>query len=129
MNPADPAPEERRPRDLALLLLALGDDPPRQRARDQQADRAGASLRRRLLDGLAALDPEPGDCESALEAAVVEIGEPTGPTRAVAALILSDWRDARTNPGLWSWLLSEALEASVRPPGRRRGGGRWPSTE
>ena len=77
MNPIDPDSEGRRPRDLALLLLALGDDPPRQRARDQQADRAGAALRRRLLDGLAAVDPEPDDCESALEAAVVEIGEPT----------------------------------------------------
>jgi hypothetical protein len=117
MNPTDPDTEAHRPRDLALLLLALGDD------------RAGAALRRRLLDGLAAVDPEPDDCESALEAAVVAIGEPTGPTRAVAALILSDWRDARSNPGLWSWLLSEALEASVRPPGRRRGGGRWPSTD
>jgi len=36
-----------RPRDLALLMLASGELAPRQRARDQQADRAGGDLKRR----------------------------------------------------------------------------------
>ena len=51
---------EIRPRDLALLLLASGDLLPRRRARDQQADRAGLDLKRRLLEGVAAFDPGSG---------------------------------------------------------------------
>lgn len=110
----------RRPRDLALLLLAMGDDPPRERARDQRADAVGASLRRRVLDGLAAIDPEPSDCPVALDRVVLDIGEPTGPTRAIASAILRDWLDATANPGVWSWLLSESIAATDRP-GRGRG--------
>jgi len=37
----DPVPEPLRPRDFAVLLLSSGDLTPRQRARDQVADRAG----------------------------------------------------------------------------------------
>src|SRR5437762_254113 len=55
-----------RPRDLALLLLASADLRPRKRARDQQADAAGLQLKRRLMDHLAALDPEPEDLERCL---------------------------------------------------------------
>ena len=62
-----------RPRDLALLLLASGETLPRKRARDQQADRAGLDLKRRLLDRLAALDPEPEMMESTLMQIVEEM--------------------------------------------------------
>jgi hypothetical protein len=55
---------------------------PRQRARDQQADLAGLQLKRRILDRLAALDPEPADLEGALIRIVEEFGEPTGPDYA-----------------------------------------------
>ena len=44
-----------QPAEWAILLLALGGDPPRQRARDQQADRAGGSLRLIVLDRLSAM--------------------------------------------------------------------------
>ena len=60
------SPEPLRPRDLALLLLASRDLRPRQRARDQQADAAGLALKRRVLDRVAALDPEPAEFEAAL---------------------------------------------------------------
>src|SRR5260370_28791604 len=83
-RPADPA---LRPRDLALLLLASGDLRPRKRARDQQADRVGLELKRRILERLAAIDPEPADLEAALLGVVEEIGSPTGPARAVATVI------------------------------------------
>src|SRR5689334_7868276 len=86
-----PTREFLRPRDLALLLLASAEVLPRQRARDQQADRAGLELKRRLLDRLAALDPEPAELEAALMQVVDELGPPTGPTRALAVMLKEDW--------------------------------------
>jgi hypothetical protein len=109
-----------RPRDLALLLLAIGGGPPRQRARDQQADLAGLELHRRVLDRLASLDPEPEECEAALAKIVAEFGEPTGPTRGVCLRVKQEWEEARDSPLAWSWLLSEALEAGNDAPKQRR---------
>lgn len=104
----------RRPLDLAVLLLAIGTEPPRARARDQQADRAGGALHREVLDRLAALDPDPDQIDQALATIVADLGEPTGPTRAVASTVRQEWDDALLVPGYWSWLVSEALERSRR---------------
>lgn len=117
--------ERHRPRDLAVLLLAIGADPPRVRARDQQADRAGADLRRRVLDRLAALDPDP-DPEAlgqALAAIVAEFGEPTGPTRGVCSQWRQEWEQTLASPGAWAWFLAEALERTKAgdEPGPKRG--------
>jgi hypothetical protein len=101
--------EPIRPRDFALLLLASGDLLPRQRARDQQADRAGLDLKRRVLDALAALDPEPEELESALLAIVEELGPPTGPTRAIARTVLEEWQMTSSAPGWVEHLLGEAV--------------------
>ena len=114
------APTERRPRDLALLLLAIGGGPPRQRARDQQADLTGAELHRRVLDRLASLDPEPEECEATLARIVLEFGEPTGPTRGVCLRVKQEWEECRASPIAWSWLLGEAIEAGDDTPRRRR---------
>jgi hypothetical protein len=110
-----------RPRDLALLLLASGDLRPRQRARDQQADEAGLRLKRRLLDRLAALDPDPADLEASLVRIVEEFGAPTGPTRALAATFRDEWQAACAAPEWVSHLLGEAVRESEedRPRGRR----------
>jgi hypothetical protein len=108
---------------MALLLLAIGGGPPRDRARDQQADLAGSDLHRRVLDRLAALDPEPDDCEAALASIVAEFGEPTGPTRGVCVRIRQEWDECRGSPEAWAWLLTEALEAGEGKPRRRRGRG------
>jgi len=108
-----------RPRDLALLLLASGDLLPRQRARDQQADRAGLDLKRAVLDRLAALDPEPDDLEDTLFRIVEEIGPPTGPTRAVAAVVRDEWLAACASPEWVAQLLGEATSAHERE--ERRG--------
>jgi hypothetical protein len=114
-----------RPRDLALLLLAAGGDAPRARARDQQADRAGAALRRVVLDLLAALDPEPtpAELDLALEAIVVDLGAPTGPTRGVCLQVRDEWLQARDAPESLAWLLAEALDGSARERRRGRDGG------
>jgi hypothetical protein len=113
------AADPLRPRDLALLLLASGDLMPRQRARDQQADRAGLDLKRRVLDRLAALDPEPADLEATLLRIVEEFGPPAGPARAVAAVVRDEWRAACASPEWVAHLLGEA--AREGEGGRRRG--------
>ena len=107
-----PADQRLRPRDLALLLLASGDLRPRKRARDQQADRVGLELKRRMLDRLAAADPEPADLEGALFSIVEEIGPPTGPSRAVATLIREEWQAACVSPEWVAQLLGQAMRES-----------------
>jgi hypothetical protein len=109
-----------RPRDLAILMLASGELLPRQRARDQQADRAGLDLKRRLLDRLAALDPEPADLEATLLAIVEEMGPPEGPARAVAAVVRDEWLAACASPEWVAQLLAEATTAEQRENGRGR---------
>jgi hypothetical protein len=118
MNPKPGEP--LRPRDLALLLLASGDLLPRQRARDQQADLAGMELKRRILDRLAALDPESGEIEQALVRIVEEIGPPTGPARAIATTVHEDWQAACAAPEWVAHLLDEATHASSREQNRGR---------
>jgi hypothetical protein len=113
MEPSSAA-DQLRPRDLALLLLASGDLRPRQRARDQQADRAGLELKRRLLDRIAALDPEPGDLEAVLLHIVEEVGPPTGPTRALAAGIHEEWQMACRSPEWIAQLLGDATRHSEK---------------
>ena len=114
-----PDGELLRPRDLALLLLASGDLLPRQRARDQQADRAGLALKKRVLEELAALDPEPEELEAALLHTVETIGPPTGPTRALALTIREEWRAACLSPEWTAQLLGEAIRESAE--GGKRG--------
>jgi hypothetical protein len=116
VNPDEP----RRPRDLALLLLAKDDTPPRNRARDQQADIAGASIRRGLLDRVAAVDPEPEDLDEVLFAIVAELGDPPGPVRSVALGFREDWRFANQSPASWGFFLDEALHADEPKERRRR---------
>jgi len=117
--PTPPPGETLRPRDLAWLLLASRDLLPRQRARDQQADLAGMQLKRRVLDRLAALDPEPAELEAGLVRIIEEIGPPTGPTRAIAAELRDEWRIAVTTPEWVAQLLGEAMAESTE--GKQRG--------
>jgi hypothetical protein len=110
---AVPSPPILRPRDLALLLLASGDLRPRKRARDQQADRAGLEIKRRILEQVATLDPEPEELEAALLKMIDEMGPPSGPIRAVAAVVRDEWQVACSAPEWVSHLLSEAVNNSI----------------
>ena len=114
---------EIRPTDLALFLLASGETLPRKRARDQQADIAGLELKRRVLDRLITIDPEPDELEAALMRIVEELGPPHGPTRAICTTVRDDWEAAALNPGLTEWLIDQALREAERAPERegRRG--------
>ncbi len=108
-----------RPRDLALLLLASGDLLPRQRARNQEPDLAGLALKRRLLDRLVGLDPEPEELEATLWRIVDDMGPPTGPTRAVAVHFREEWLAACASDELVSHLLGQATLHN--PEAKRRG--------
>ncbi len=118
-----PPEEPLRPRDLALLLLASGDLIPRHRARDQQADQTGLQLKRRILDRLASLDPEPEDLEASLVRIAQEIGPPTGPTRAIASVILEEWKAACTAPAWVALLLDQAMRESAKTREEKQRGG------
>src|SRR5919108_309627 len=96
------SPSVLRPRDLALLLLASGDLLPRKRARDQQPDITGLALKRRMLDRLAMLDPEPEQFDETLLRIIDEMGPPAGPARALAVNIREEWQMACTSPALVS---------------------------
>src|SRR5438045_8679088 len=93
-----PSPSILRPRDLALLLLASRDLRPRKRARDQQADRAGLELKCRVLQEVAALDPEPSELEATLIQIAAELKVPSGPARAIAVLVRYEWQRACVSP-------------------------------
>jgi hypothetical protein len=108
---------EIRPRDLALLLLASGDMLPRQRARDQQADRAGLDLKRRLLERVEMLDPEPEALDETLANIIEEVGHPAGPARALALQFREEWQAACVTPEWTAHLIQEAVTA--REPRRK----------
>jgi hypothetical protein len=108
-----------RPRDLAIMLLASGDLLPRQRARDQQADRAGLELKRKLLDHVAAEDPEPDALEATLAEFIEHLGPPAGPARALALDFHEEWQAACAVPEWTAFLLHEALNA---PEPKRKDG-------
>jgi len=107
-----------RPRDLALLLLASGDLLPRKRARDQQADRTGMEIKRRILEQVAALDPEPDELDALLLRLIDEWGPPTGPTRAVAGIVRDEWQTACTTPEWVSQLLTDAVNENSKSESR-----------
>jgi len=111
-----------RPRDLAVLLLASGDLLPRKRARDQQADRAGLDLKRRMLNHVAAADPEPEELDSTLADFIEELGPPSGPARALAVEFREEWQAACVTPDWTAHLLHEALahEAPRAPEPKRK---------
>ena len=106
-----------RPSDLALFLLASGENMPRQRARDQQADIAGLELKRHVLNLLIAADPAPAELDAALMRIVAELGAPTGPTRAICGSIREEWEAAALAPGFTDWLIEQALRESTNPGG------------
>jgi hypothetical protein len=107
--PATPCPA--RPGDFARILLAGAGTPPRARARDQQADLAGETLRRHVLHRLVALDPDPESLDEALLAIALEQAGPTGPSRGVCSAVRQEWEMARMSPSYWSFLVAQALEA------------------
>jgi hypothetical protein len=114
------AEQPLRPGDFALMLLASSGEAPRARARDQQADMIGEAIKRRVLNRLVAVDPEPECLESVLLTIVEELGEPHGSTRAVCTAITQEWEMARISPRFWAFLIGQAMQADERTARSRR---------
>jgi len=104
--------DQPRPAQIAALLLAAASSPPRQRARDQQADLVGNQLKQRILHRIVELDPDGATLEKVMASVVAEIGEPVGPTRAIARLVTEELAEARRNPEFTQWLLDEAVRSA-----------------
>lgn len=109
-----------RPRDFANLMLAGSGLRTRQRARDQQADRAGIELKRRVLAQLAVMDPEPENVDATLEQIIMDFGPPYGPTRSICLSVRSDWETACSSPQFLAWLLQEAVSDEQPRRGKQR---------
>jgi hypothetical protein len=120
------ADQPLRPGDFARVLLASSGDPPRARARDQQADMIGEAIKRRVLNRLVALDPEPESLEATLLTIIQELGEPSGSTRAVCTAIADEWEMARQSPGFWGYLIGQAMRADEQPAPARKNRGSSP---
>ena len=103
--------DDMRPKHVALLLLAAGNRPPRQRARDQRADRAGFNLPQVVLHRLVELDPDADQLEATLLRVVQDMGPPAGPNRAIAASVRDELLETRENSGAVEHLISDALRA------------------
>ena len=102
------------------MLLAADRRPPRQRARDQKADQFGLRLRQEVLERLAALDPDPERFDTALTQIVDEMGQPSGPARAIALGLRDEWLAVGTNPDLLEHWLGEALVSDDKKKGKRQ---------
>jgi hypothetical protein len=113
-----------RPRELALLLLGSDELRPRPRMRSQQPDALGLALKRRLLERLVELDPEPANLDAALAHLIDELGPPPGPIRALAIGFRDDWQGLPCNP---EWLQHLREQASEDPERGDGGGRRVPS--
>jgi hypothetical protein len=76
---------------------------------------AAQQLKLRLLEHVAAADPDPAHFGSALAEAVIAVsdGPGTGPAQAVASDLQMDWDLACTSPGFVAWLREAARKAHL----------------
>jgi hypothetical protein len=62
------------------------------------------AIKRTILEETVRQDPEPDAYEEWLLARCLESDEPSGPTRAMALDVLSDWRMAQHSTEFRNWL-------------------------
>lgn len=62
------------------------------------------AIKRSILEETVRQDPDPDAYEAWLLERCVTPGEPSGPMRAMALDVLSEWRLAQTSPVFLSWL-------------------------
>jgi hypothetical protein len=109
-----------RPKDMALLLLASGDLLPRQRARDQQADISGSTLKARILKiGLARSRAVRWKrrWSKSLRCSVHPLA-----SAGCCCQRTRRWQAACASPQFVEWLLAQAVREGLAPAeGRRRG--------
>jgi hypothetical protein len=100
-----------------LRTLEASEAQTRRRKRDQTPDHIGLAMRRMLLEHVIAIDPDEDQFERALLERVLA-SEMPGPLRAMATLILNEYRFAATQPHLVAWLRAGAPNADADEPTR-----------
>jgi hypothetical protein len=96
-----------RPAELCSQLLNaldVSEGRRRRRKRDTTPDAIGMALKRTILEDTVRDDPDPDTYEEWLLSRCLTSGEPSGPMRAMALDVLSEWRLAQSSPVLRSWL-------------------------
>lgn len=96
-----------RPAEVCARLLAAleaSEGRRRRRKRNTTPDSIGMAIKRSLLEETVRDDPEPEDYEGWLLERCLTRDTPSGPMRAMALDVLSDWRLAQTSAEFRSWL-------------------------
>ena len=96
-----------RPAEICSRLLAALDASEgrrRKRKRNTTPDSIGMAIKRTLLEETVRDDPDPDSYEEWLLARCVTADVPSGPIRAMALDLLSDWRLAQTSAVFRNWL-------------------------
>ena len=96
-----------RPAELCSRLLnalEASEGRRRKRKRNTTPDAIGMSLKRTLLEDTVRHDPDPDTYEEWLLSRCVTGDPPSGPLRAMALDVLSDWRLAQSSAVFRSWL-------------------------
>jgi hypothetical protein len=106
-----------RPAHICAQLLAALDASEgrrRRRKRNTTPDSIGMAIKRGLLEETVRDDPDPGEFEGWLLERCLSSPDGTGPARAMALDILSDWRQAQTSVVFRSWLEQGAPSDDAR---------------
>jgi hypothetical protein len=96
-----------RPAEICRRLLAAleaSEGRRRKRKRDTTPDSIGMAIKRTILEETVREDPEPDAYEEWLLERCLTPGRPSGPMRAMALEVLSDWRLAQRSVVFRSWL-------------------------
>jgi hypothetical protein len=102
-----PVPLPTRPAQVCAQLLAALDASEgrrRRRKRNTTPDSIGMAIKRTILEETVRDDPDPDAYEAWLLQHCVTQEGPSGPTRAMALDVLSDWRLAHSSTEFQSWL-------------------------
>ena len=115
-----PAPASPRPAEICRRLLdalAASDGRRRRRKRNTTPDAIGMALKRRLIEETVREDPEPDGYEGWLLARCLA-DDASGPVRAMALELLSEWRLAQASGEFRSWLERGAPSDDASAPPR-----------
>jgi len=96
-----------RPAEICSQLLAALDASEgrrRKRKRNTTPDSIGIAIKRAILEETVRQDPDPDAYEEWLVERCLTQGDASGPMRAMALDILSDWRLAQRSVAFRSWL-------------------------
>ena len=87
-----------------LAALEVSEGRRRRRKRDTTPDAIGLGIKRALLEGAVADDPDPAAFEGWLLERCLAAGGEAGATRAMALEVLAEWRLASSLPEFGDWL-------------------------